>query len=149
MNEETVCRNLSFTDIPHIFRLGTLCFDWPSESVLWTETTVQWYYENAQQVSFVAEHAGSVVGFALSFVRDNMGYLGWCAVDPQWRRRGIGTELCRKAVPALQSHGARSVAVIAREDGRMDRLLKELGFRSDGFRKVEMLRVVDTPSETS
>lgn len=138
MNPKIVLRNLTSDDILSVFRLGAKNFDWPSESILWTEAQVQWYCDNAQPLSFVADYEGTIIGCVLCFARDTAGYLGWLIVDAQWRGQGIGTQLVRQSLSAFQSVGVQTITTIAREDGRVDQLLKRFGFQSNDHRKLDM-----------
>jgi len=53
---------------------------------------------------FVAQHNGKVVGTVTATdYEDNVGWLGMLLVDPELRRRGIGTQLLNEAINSLSS----------------------------------------------
>ena len=83
---------------------------------------------------FVAEHEGRVVGYASaqisSAVPHDVGTVGYNAVEPESRRRGVGTALMRRVRDHLKDHGARTLVVWTLEKSEAARRMYEgLGFR--------------------
>lgn len=140
MNAKIILRNVVSTDARSIFHLGHSSFLWPSESILWEEQLVRWYCDNATSLSFVAEHDSVIVGVILCHTQDKLGYVGWIAVDSQWRRQGIGRQLMERALMAFRSAGVFSIIAMVREDDCANYLFLQCGFRNSGLRKVDMLR---------
>jgi len=99
---------------------------------------VHWFVDHAGELSFVAMHDDRLIGFILCRTRDRLGYVGWIAVDAAWRRQGIGGQLIDRALTALRTAGAESVASLVREDHDAGRLFGRYGFRDIGLRKLDL-----------
>jgi len=150
MNSQILIRNLAPEDAAAVWQLGLATFDWPSERVIWDKGMVQAFVDHARELSWVAVHDDRMIGFILCRSKDRLGYVGWIAVDPVWRKQGIGGQLMERALLALRAAGAESVSSFAREDGCADRLFEEYGFRDIGLRKLDLvLPLTATPPETS
>jgi len=60
----------------------------------------------------LAETSGTTVGFVVSFVFEMCGYVGILGVLKEWRRRGIGKALLRRAFAELAGRGSREVRLL-------------------------------------
>jgi len=83
---------------------------------------------------FVAETGGRVIGYASAqFNPDGgseVGIVGYNAVDPDFRRQGVGRALVQRVVDHLKAQGARVLQVWTLERGEPARRLYEsLGFQ--------------------
>jgi len=136
---KVIIRNLDPEDIRTVFELGLAAFDWPSESVFWSEQVVRWYCESARVVSFVAESDQMIVGFILCFAADSTGCVGWIAVDERFRQQGIASKLIHRALLVFRALGITKITTLAREDGRANRFFQRFGFHDCRLRKVELL----------
>ena len=58
---------------------------------------------------FLAQASGTTVGYVVSFLFEMCGYVGDLGVLKEWRRRGIGTALLRRAFAELAGRGSREV----------------------------------------
>src|SRR5262245_6379831 len=58
---------------------------------------------------FLAQASGTTVGFVVSFHLEMCGYVGILGVLKEWRRRGIGKALLRRAFAELMGRGSREV----------------------------------------
>lgn len=97
-------------------------------------------------VLLVAELDGAIAGYAYGTVEerdwnlllDEHGTLNDVAVDPRFRRRGIGRKLVEATVQALEARGApRVVLMSATQNTEAQALFASLGFRRT---MVEMTR---------
>ena len=81
-------------------------------------------------VSFAAEIEGKVIGFALGRLRDpDTGWIQTVAVDPEYRRHGIGTKLVQALIDRCRSKGAKTVhTVVSWRDWSMLSFLRSMGF---------------------
>ncbi len=131
-------KRLSTEHLSDVYMLGRQIFSWPSEHVMWNQQLVQWYLDNACIFCFVAEHNNRTVGFTLSGVSEQVGYIGWIGVDPLWRRQGIATQLVHRSLLIFQVTGITKSICMARDDGQVNRMLERLGFCSTGFRKIDL-----------
>jgi ribosomal-protein-alanine N-acetyltransferase len=82
---------------------------------------------------FVAELNQQVVGYATAQYRDgaDVGEVGYNAVHPDYRGRGIGSALVEHVVRCLQERGARVLRVITLDsDEPARRIYRKLGFKT-------------------
>ena len=117
-------------DIPHIAELERSCFSSP-----WSETAIAETMERPESVFLVAEVCSNVCGYVGAYYVLDEGYITNVAVNPSYRRQGIGREL----ISALISEGkvlglsfwtleVRTSNVVAQA------LYKKLGFENVGRR---------------
>lgn len=95
--------------------------------------------------SFVALCREAVVGASSCVSFGATGWVGGVAVLPDHTRRGLGTQLTRAALDALQRRGARSILLHATSDARI--LYSRLGFQATG-ELVELHRGPTAPRWT-
>lgn len=95
----------------------------------WNQTQADWMrmLTLAGDGGFVAEYAGRPVGTAFACRFDRVGWIATVLVDPEHRRRGIGTRLVERAIAHLEQRGAISIRLDATPIGRP--LYERLGFR--------------------
>jgi ribosomal protein S18 acetylase RimI-like enzyme len=85
--------------------------------------------------TFVAEQKGRIVGYAAAQIKreepsPNVGIVSYNAVDPYYRRQGIGTALMRQVMSYLKEQGARVLVVWTLEAGKSARHVYErMGFK--------------------
>jgi N-acetylglutamate synthase len=63
------------------------------------------YLERNPGLSFVAFKEGRIVGAVLAGHDGRRGYIHHLAVNPEWRRRGIGRRLVERCLQILQGDG--------------------------------------------
>jgi ribosomal protein S18 acetylase RimI-like enzyme len=86
-------------------------------------------------LAWVAEHAGEAVGFALFRRAADEIELLRIAVDPAWRRAGIGGELVARGLAGGIDEGATTCHLEVRSDNvAAQRLYLRLGFALAGRR---------------
>lgn len=139
----SVLRPVAERDATAVLALGRSIFDWPTERVLWNRGMVEWYCRETAAVSFVAEDAGTLAGFVLCFMEGSNGYLGWIAVAPAVRHRGLGTSLLWAACEALRRQGAVDVASDVR-CGAEAEFFAQTGFKDTGLRKAILTKRLTT-----
>ncbi len=64
----------------------------------------------------VAESNGEVVGFAIAYRGRSKAYIDYLAVDPRYRRLGIGSRLLRELEVLLASEGAEEVGLSVKDN---------------------------------
>ncbi|MHC1579833.1 MAG: GNAT family N-acetyltransferase [Candidatus Alkanophagales archaeon] len=112
-------------------------------------------YETCPEGFLVAEVGGVVVGFVVALLSTpEEGRIFAIAVDRDFRRRGIATELLNVAFDLIRSWGARSVRLEVRAHNyAARRLYRKLGFvdfgyvpayYSDGEAAILMRKPLDT-----
>jgi ribosomal-protein-alanine N-acetyltransferase len=84
----------------------------------------------------VAEQGERVVGFMIYELHKTRLHILNFAVAPQYRRRGIGSQMVQKLVGKLSSQRRTDISLEVRETN----LEAQLFFRETGFRATEVLR---------
>jgi ribosomal protein S18 acetylase RimI-like enzyme len=77
------------------------------EAPAWNDPATDIHIKLKQQpeLFFVAEVDGNLVGTAMSGFDGHRGWVYYVAVDPEYRRRGIGSALMRRVESALAEAG--------------------------------------------
>lgn len=117
-------RTMTMADIPAGMRLKHLAG--------WNQTTADWrcFLESSPRGCFAVEVDGNVVGTAATIVYEQrFAWIGMVLVDPEFRGRGIGTCLLRKAVEHLDEIGIRTMKLDATPAGRP--IYQKLGFQDE------------------
>jgi len=87
--------------------------------------------EGLADIFLVAEIEDKIIGYVIA--RVEFGYVGHIisiAVDPEWRRRGVGTLLMIKVMERLKRYGCESVYLEVRTSNEPAiRMYEKLGFR--------------------
>jgi ribosomal-protein-alanine N-acetyltransferase len=87
-------------------------------------------------IGMIAEHNERVVGFMIYELHRNRLHVLNFAVHPDFRRRGVGTQMVRKLVSKLSPQRRSRIMLEVRETN----LDAQLFFRDSGFRAVSLLR---------
>lgn len=87
-------------------------------------------------IGMVAEVDSQIVGFMIyELHKSKLSVLNF-AVDPEWRRQGIGTEMAQKLVDKLSQQRRNEIILEVRESN----LSAQLFFREQGFRAINIIR---------
>ena len=91
------------------------------------------YLERNPNTCFVDEQEGTITGAILAGHDGRRGYIYHTAVNPAYRRQGIGTALVNAALHALANEGIIKVALVAfsRNDAG-NAFWESLGFTAPG-----------------
>ena len=114
-------RNMTEQDVPGGLRLNTLTG--------WNQTAADWrrFLQNSPRGCFVMEHGGNVVGTATTMDYDSrFAWIGMVLVDPEHRKRGIGTALLKKTIEYLDSSQIATMKLDATPQGKP--IYTKLGF---------------------
>lgn len=117
-------------DLPELVRIERASFPIP-----WSESAFRAVMRREHGRVIVADRGGEVVGHAAVWFAADEGELGDIAVDPDWRRRGVGTELVEAALREARRRGVQQLFLQVREsNGPALRLYERAGFRKVGRR---------------
>jgi len=111
-------------DIPGGVRLNTLAG--------WNQTDADWsrFLVASPHGCFVIEDGAKVVGTVATLAYgDRFAWISMVLVDPEYRNRGIGTELLRRAIEHLDDAGIPTLKLDATPLGKP--LYEKLGFVSE------------------
>ena len=101
-------------------------------SIPWSELAFKTEFDYEGSRYFIYESEGKAVGYAGMRVLDDIGEITNIAVHPDYRRRGIGSEL----VKSLIAEGLRGYTLEVRESNKAAIAMYEsFGFVPEGYRK--------------
>jgi GNAT superfamily N-acetyltransferase len=105
-----------------------------TEQSQWNQTEPDWrrLLESSPQGCFGAFLDGRLIGTVTTVAYGTeLAWIGMMLVDPDYRRRGLGTRLMQTALEHLQRIGVNSIKLDATPSGRP--LYESLGFRPEGL----------------
>ncbi len=122
---------MSLDDIPavHAIERSSFAVPWPDDAYRSEITT-------NRLASYVVARAGdAVIGFAGLWVMVDEGHITTFAVDPRWRRRGVGQRLLLALLELAVARRAREATLEVRLSNMpARRLYEKYGFRPVGIR---------------
>lgn len=118
---------IDFTAVPNIEKR---CFEYA-----WTEEDFIRCLRQRNIIGMIAEREEKVIGFMVyELLKDKLRVLNF-AVDPVYRRLGVGSQMVRKLVSKLSSHRRTRINLEVRESN----LAAQLFFASQGFKAIRVL----------
>ncbi len=111
-------------DVPAGLRLNNLAG--------WNQTAADWhrFLSASPGGCFVAEIDERVCGTATSIsYQDRFAWIGMVLVDPEYRKRGVGTQLLRKTVDYLEQRGIPTMKLDATPQGQP--IYAKMGFETE------------------
>jgi len=129
---EIYIRPMTKNDVPAVSRLGNSAAELRASmtDTFWSQAVLTNWVEGGDCM-LVAEAEGQLVGFLLTELHGptKTGYLSDIAIDPEWRRHGIGSQLIEAAIKELQARGANYIYGLTKvENEKIHLLLEKLGF---------------------
>jgi ribosomal-protein-alanine N-acetyltransferase len=129
-------REFRLEDLPEVMRIELSSF--PSDA--FDELTFAQLYESCGDLFLVAEHEGRIVGYSVTCVEweggELVGHVHSIAVDPAFRRRGVGRALMEETFRRLRSLGVGEVRLETSASNAAGlRFWLSLGFKPVGVRK--------------
>ena len=135
MKEEIIIQNISREDVDEIIRLGL------STPELHVQSEKPMYYSKEALASFitsptdihlVAKVNNKIAGYRLATFNPYLkeAYLLDMVVKPEFRRKGIASELYKKTFEILEAKGCQWMWTLVKEDNTlMQQILKKKGFQ--------------------
>ncbi len=127
-------------DMPEVLSIEASSFEFP-----WLEEDFIRCLRQRNCIGMVAEHDDQVVGFMIYELNKNRIQVLNFAVAPEFRRRGVGTQMVAKLIGKLSVQRRSRIVLEVRETN----LAAQLFFRTIGFRAISVLRnfYEDTPED--
>ena len=127
-------------DMPEVLAIEASSFEFP-----WVEEDFIRCLRQRNCIGMVAEHDDQVVGFMIYELNKNRIQVLNFAVAPEFRRRGVGTQMVAKLIGKLSVQRRTRIVLEVRETN----LAAQLFFRTIGFRAISVLRnfYEDTPED--
>lgn len=118
-------------DMPEVLQTEQTSFDYS-----WTEEDFLRCLRQRNCIGMVAEFDDRVVGFMIYELHKTKLHILNFAVDPRYRRLGIGRQMVGKLIGKLSSHRRTKITLAVRETN----LTAQLFFRNMTFKAVKVLR---------
>ncbi len=127
-------RPLSLTDVTKLVELEKRSFTGYYSVHQFDETDFVRYLSHPRVIAFGAYHAESCIGYILGLVRggqvSHVAKIYSVAVDWDWRRRGVGTQLMNKFISGATDRGCTIISLeVTTLNTAALRLVKKLGFK--------------------
>ena len=129
--EGIIFREVKTSDLKDIVRIEKLSFPDP-----WTPSQLLFEIVHEYSRGIVAEICGKVAGYIFGMVVGDEGHIGNIAVDPGFRRRGIGKKLLQLMLEDMEQSGVKMVFLEVRKSNEAARKL----YLSAGFVEVGLRR---------
>lgn len=92
---------------------------------------------DSQRLVLVAESANKLVGFGVVGRAHDSAEIESLAVSAEWRRRGLGREICNELLAWAGAQGATQAFLEVRvSNGPAQSLYRSLGFQESGVRRA-------------
>jgi ribosomal-protein-alanine N-acetyltransferase len=132
MNAEWQVREAGQGDLPAIIALASACHGAPA----WSEAMWARVLRDAARVTFVAEQDGVLLGFVVASYIVVGSEIESVAVRSEARGRGLGRQLCGRAMAWAREQGADEMHLEVRASNMAAlRLYRALGFVEQGRRR--------------
>jgi ribosomal-protein-alanine N-acetyltransferase len=124
-------RPMTDSDLGTVLNIERASFSSP-----WSRTSFLSLLRRDDAELWVAAVDGEVRGYAVVWYLADEAELGNLAVDPDWRRRGVGAELLEWSVARIRERGVRRIFLEVRPSNRAAQALYErYGFIPTGVRR--------------
>ena len=125
-------RPITLKDVDEVWNIEKMCFPVP-----WSRQSFVLEIEHNKCARyFVAEHAGTIVGYGGMWLVLDEAHITNIAVHPLARRKGIGEALLRVLMAEANRLGIQKITLEVRDSNTAARnLYEKLGFVSVGRRK--------------
>lgn len=124
-------RAMTLADVSDVYRIETLSFRTP-----WSRRSLEDEVNNRLAHYLVALTDEKVVGYCGMWVLFEECHITNIAVDPSFRKSGIGKALLVAAMEVGTAFGASSMTLEVRETNRIaQEMYRKLDFQRQGFRK--------------
>jgi [ribosomal protein S18]-alanine N-acetyltransferase len=127
-------------DMPEVLDTECASFEFP-----WLEDDFVRCLRQRNCIGMVAEHEDRVAGFMIYELQKTRIHVLNFAVAPNYRRRGVGSQMIAKLIAKLSAQRRNRVTLEVRETN----LAAQLFFRENGFRAVSVMRnyYADSPED--
>lgn len=122
-------RKMTINDYSDIYHLWLSCKGMGLNDVDDSRNGISRFLERNPDTCFVAEKDGKLVGVIMAGNDGRRGYIYHTAVNPSFRKQGIGSMLVKAALDALKQLGISKVAtVVFEKNGYGNAFWEEQGF---------------------
>ncbi|MFQ6050128.1 MAG: ribosomal protein S18-alanine N-acetyltransferase [Candidatus Hydrothermarchaeota archaeon] len=134
-------RSMSHSDFDRVIEIERASFKDP-----WSHISFLDLFHFSPKGFIVVEVQGEIVGYAIYVLETNeIGHLLSIAVDPNWRRKKIGTSLMNYIIEDLRNKGVKYLKLEVRE-GNLPAIKL---YKSLGFLEIEIIRYYYSDGENA
>lgn len=101
----------------------------------WTPNRLKRFFGLPFTNAYVAEVNGTFAGFSIASLGETRAHLVLLAVEPEWRKNGVGSQLLQWQLIAAQTAGLTDMTL----EVRASNLLAQHFYENAGFNKVRVL----------
>ena len=105
-------RTMTIADYDAVYALWLSCKGMGLNNLDDSKEGIARFLERNPETCFVAESDGKVIGVILTGHDGRRGYIYHTAVNPEFRRMGIASQLVDAALSALKQQGINKVALV-------------------------------------
>lgn len=139
-------RKMTIDDYEKVYALWMSCKGMGLNDVDDTREGIGKFLKRNPDTCFVNDDDGKITGVILAGNDGRRGFIYHTAVDPEYRRQGIGTQLADAALSALKELGINKVAMVVfkrNEDGNVFWEAEGFTVREDlNYRNKELAKIV-------
>ena len=141
MTQDVKIRQMTIDDVINVYKLGKQAFidekkaDQSYVYSYWSLMAVAHIAQENIDLAYVAESDGVIIGFALGHPQYEhligVGYLEWLAVEKEFRKQGIATQLVTQLLEIYNEKGLSKVVTDVKGANEESSTLfqKKLGFK--------------------
>lgn len=143
-------RKMAIDDYENIYNLWISCKGMGLNNLDDSKEGIERFLKRNPETCFVAVEDNKVVGVIITGNDGRRGYIYHTAVNPDYRKKGIGEKLVKKGLEALKNEGINKVALVVFERNESgNRFWEKMGFteRKDlVYRNKEIVKLerIDT-----
>ena len=129
VNKRTAIRIMTGKDYEGVYKLWSSCMGMGLNNLDDSKEGIEKFLCRNPKTCFVAEEDGEIAGAILAGNDGRRGYIYHTAVHPDYRHRGIATDLLTAAINALKEQGINKAALVVfskNQDG--NRFWERMGF---------------------
>jgi len=90
-----------------------------------SKKSINKYLEKNPNTCFVAKHDGSIIGTIMSGNDGRRGIIYHLMVKPEYRKKGIGKKLLKKAENSLKKEGIRKIMIYVFKENKIGNIFWE------------------------
>jgi ribosomal-protein-alanine N-acetyltransferase len=110
-HQEIRIRPFSLADLPRVLEIEPASFRMVDA---WSKPIFRKWYRQCPDLFIVAEISGTIVGYMCTYIEQKTGEIESIAVDPAFRRQGVGSALMDYTLKEMHASGITTVELQVR-----------------------------------